>query len=312
MPEPPASALRDAERDARTALRADPVTVALADGSFRSVPGGLSNFAWQVSCDGAREYFVRIARGHGERLGADHVNERRVLELTSRAGLSPPVVRCDPAARLLVTQWVDARYVGRPLRSAQALALVARSLASLHSLPAPNDLRAVHFDAQAEALEAAFEPGRTESLLAARAVEAFAALRASRTSPTLCHHDLNPLNLLTDAGGRLWLVDWEYAGLGDTAFDLASFASQHGLQSRQRSVLMDAYRAAGGRVEPARLERARWAFDYVQWLWYRAALAQPGAGIDTEVARVRADRLANSLRRRASRVLRCNNAAFAE
>jgi thiamine kinase len=312
MPEAPARELCDAERDARAALRADPVTVALADGSFRSVPGGLSNFAWQVSCDGAGEHFVRLARGHGERFGADHVNERRVLELTSRAGLSPPVVRCDPAARLLVTQWVDARRVGRPLRSVKGLTLVAHSLASLHALPAPHGLRSVHFAAQAIALERAFEPGRAESQLAARAVEVFAALRAGLASPALCHHDLNPLNLLTDASGRLWLVDWEYAGIGDTAFDLASYASQHGLQSRQRSVLVDAYRAAGGRVEPMRVERALWAFDYVQWLWYRAALAQPGAGIDTEVARRHADRHANSLRRRASRVLRCNNATFAE
>ncbi|HEX6572650.1 MAG TPA: phosphotransferase, partial [Steroidobacteraceae bacterium] len=261
--------------------------------------GGLSNFAWQVSCDGAGENFVRFARAHGARLGADHANERRVLELTSRAGLSPGVVRCDPVARLLVTHWVDARHVGRPLRSAQVLTRVAHSLASLHALPAPHDLRSVHFAAQAAALEAAFEPGRTECQLAARAVEVFAALRADGTSPALCHHDLNPLNLLTDASGRLWLVDWEYAGLGDTAFDLASFASQHGLQSRQRNVLVDAYRAAGGSAEPVRLERALWAFDYVQWLWYRAALAQPGAGLDTEVARVRADRLATSLRRRA-------------
>ena len=69
---------------------------------------------------------------------------------------------------------------------------------------------------------------------------------------------------------------------------------------------------AGGPVLRGRLARALWAFDYVQWLWYRAALTQPGAGIDTDVARVRSDRLANSLRRRASRVLRCNNATFAE
>jgi thiamine kinase len=306
------SDLRDAEREARAALRTDPSTVGLADGSFRAVPGGLSNFAWQVSSDGACAYFVRLARRHGERLGADHANERRVLELTSRAGLSPRVVRCDPTVRLLVTQWIDARLVGRPLRNAHDLALVAAALASLHALPAPDDLRAVHFDTQAAALEAGFEAGRTEAGLAAGAVEVFAALRADLVSPVLCHHDLNPLNLLIDTTGRLWLVDWEYAGLGDTAFDLASFAGQHGLQPRQRGVLVHAYRAAGGRVEPVRLERALWAFDYVQWLWYRASLAQPGHGIDTAAARVRADRLATSLRRRASRVLRCNNATFAE
>jgi thiamine kinase len=299
----------EAERAARATLRADAATATLAEASFRAVPGGLSNFAWHVTA-GDVDCFVRYARRHGEQLGADHDNECRVLALTSAGGLSPPVVRCDPRARLLVTRWVATRRVGQPLRSTAGVAALAQALAVLHGLSAPQDLRHVRFDEQARALEQAFEPDAEADALRARALEVFGALREAAAPPALCHHDLNPLNLLLDYEGRLWLVDWEYAGLGDAAIDLASFACQHGLEARQRRHLLDAYARAGGALEEGRFDLARWAFDYVQWAWYRAALARPDGAVDPGVARERATRLASSLRRRARRLLRCNNARF--
>jgi thiamine kinase len=299
---------RGAEQAARAALRTDPATAALAELPFRPVPGGLSNFAWQVA--GAGDCFVRYTGGFGEQLGADHSAECRLLDLTARHGLSPPLIRCDPEARLLVTRWIDAPQVGRPLRDVSSLALAARTLASLHTLPVPRGTRTVRFDEQAQALEASFQPDPAARHLQRLARDVFAALRAEATPPVLCHHDLNPLNVLLDGDGRLWLVDWEYAGSGDPAIDLASFANQHGLDARQRGRLLDEYRHAGRTLEPARFDFARWAFDYVQWAWYRAALARPDTAIDAEHVRGDVARLAVSLRRRASGVLRCNNAAF--
>ena len=311
MPDDCELAPHEAERVVRRALRTDPSTEQLADGRFHPVPGGLSNFAWHVVPGMAAACFVRLARRYGEQLGADHVAECRVLEVTARAGLSPPIVRCDPAARLLVTTWIDAPRVGQPLRSPTALALVAGALATLHHLTVPRGLRTVRFDEQARALEAAAPPDAVADGLRHRAREVFARLRAGDTPPVLCHHDLNPLNLLRDRDGRLWLVDWEYAGLGDAAIDLASFASQHGLDARQRTCLLDGYRRSGRTVVPARFDLARWAFDYVQWAWYRAALGRPGAGLEPALVEGRVARLAVSLRRRATGLLRCNNAGFA-
>ena len=304
------AALGAAEAQAREALRSATATAHLADAGFRPVPGGLSNYAWCVTVSGS-EFFVRLARGRDDMPGVDRINERRVLELTAAAGLSPTVLRCDPARRLLVTRWVEAPAPGRGLRGPGELAVVARTLALLHALPARSDLRTVDFATQARALERTLAPARdAAAALRTRADEVFARLQSQPVSPVLCHHDLHPLNLLWSRTGRLWLVDWEYAGLGDPAIDLASFASQHGLDAGRRTRLAEVYRAAGGRLEASRLDLAHWAFDYVQWLWYRLALASPATGVDAAPARGRADRLARSLRGRASRVLRCNNDKF--
>jgi aminoglycoside phosphotransferase (APT) family kinase protein len=86
-------------------------------------------------------------------------------------------------------------------------------------------------------------PGRFDSF---RVVEAYAELArpakydwahdlAQRIEARLgarplvsCHNDLLPANFIND-GARLWLLDWEYAGMGDPAFDFANFAVNNGL-----------------------------------------------------------------------------------
>ena len=45
---------------------------------------------------------------------------------------------------------------------------------------------------------------------------------------SLCHHDPVLANII-DANGRLYLIDWEYAGMGCRAFDYAALIVEGGL-----------------------------------------------------------------------------------
>ena len=54
------------------------------------------------------------------------------------------------------------------------------------------------------------------------------------------HHDLLPSNLLDDSG-RIWVIDWEYAGYGSPLFDLANLSSNSDLSVEQDVTLLDAY-----------------------------------------------------------------------
>lgn len=300
-PDPvPGNADLTAETLARERLADDTRTAPLAAAPFAAVPGGLSNLAWRVRA-GDLDCFVRLARPGAEALGADRHAECRVLRVVARAGLAPRIVRCDPAARLLVSQWIEAEPAARA--SPVHLRTVAAQLARLHALPSVSGWRRIDFAAQAAALESTLARGRRGARLAGFAAGVFGQLARHARAEVPCHNDLHGLNLLFDRADRLWFVDWEYAGLGDPVFDLASFASHHRLGRPAEAALLAAYGAAGGRVDPSRLRWARWAYDYVQWLWYRAAsaAATPEAGVLEEMAR-RAERLGRSLHERASRV----------
>ena len=308
-PSPPETVAdaRAAEHGARTALRADAVTTQFADASFERIPFGLSNHAWRATTDAGASVFVRLSAADNERLGADHRNECRVLALAAEAGIAPAVIRCDPSERVLVTRWIDAVP---PPQDAEQRSVVGTLLARLHSLAIPVDVRHVDFERQAQMLERTVPPPRREPQLAQVAGRVFERLRETRRALVFCHHDLHPLNLVWDRDRRPWLVDWEYAGRGDAAIDLASYASQHGLDARGRARLLHDYLGAGGVPDARRLELATWAFDYVQWLWYAASLDVDRAVANREIVAIRSRRLQSSLRVRASRVLRCNNAGF--
>jgi thiamine kinase-like enzyme len=296
-----------AEREARTALTGRADTASLAQGSFRAIDAGLSNHAWRVTASGT-DRFVRLARAGNQRFGADLAAEAQVVSLAAAAGLAPAVVRCDPAARLLVTQWIAGTdgSLGAG-RTGQVIDRVAAALRQLHALVPPPGLRKVSFAQQAGRLQALLPADAPCPEFAALAPAVFARLDDPREDLVICHHDVHARNMILDADERLWLVDWEYAGLGDPLFDLASFASQADLPESAEQRLVEQYLQAGGVTDPQRLPLARWAFDYVQWLWYRTVAGGQGAGSVNAGALQRAARLEIDLQVRASGVLRCNN-----
>lgn len=54
------------------------------------------------------------------------------------------------------------------------------------------------------------------------------------------HNDLLAANFLDD-GARLWLIDWDYAGLNSPLFDLGGLASNNGLSPSQEEWLLETY-----------------------------------------------------------------------
>ncbi len=279
----------------RAALAAHVSTRALADAAFEPVRGGLSNHAWKAESDG-RHWFVRLGGPESATLGVDRESERALLAVAGAAAIAPPLMACDPSNGLLVTEFIAGGPWGREdARAARNVERVAERLRVLHGLEPSSGIRRVDFEAQARALEtqlaalisaaARMQDERVGREGAARATgtstvigtairhaadSAFALLAARRAWPVPCHNDLHHLNLIDD-GHRLWIVDWEYGGVGDPLFDLASFACQHEFGTRERAALIAAYGAgpgSRGEIQAPALDAACTAFDYVQWLWY--------------------------------------------
>ncbi len=55
----------------------------------------------------------------------------------------------------------------------------------------------------------------------------------------LCHNDLNPKNIIF--AKDVYLIDWEYAGINDRYFDLASVCIEFGLDEEMHRVFLEAY-----------------------------------------------------------------------
>lgn len=281
----------------RELLRGRSATRTLAEGAMTRLTGGLSNQAWRVE-QGGQTWFARLGYADAERLGVNRHSECALLAVVAAAGFAPNVLACDPPTGLLVTSYLE----GRTWQAGEAgeprnLSRIGGLLARLHTMPLAEGIATVSYSEQARRLASTIPAtDSTAAALRRRAEQAFERIERSKPRRALCHHDLHHLNIV-DTGARVWLVDWEYGGVGDPLFDVAGFLALHELGVAETDLLLRAYGGAAS-VDRKILLEARWAFDYVQWLWYRSC-----RGSRPDPAGVMAEREA----RLASRLLRCNN-----
>lgn len=56
-----------------------------------------------------------------------------------------------------------------------------------------------------------------------------------------CHNDTVPENFLVDGDGSVYLIDWEYSGMNDPAFDIAAYIIESRLTAEAIDQLFEAY-----------------------------------------------------------------------
>ncbi len=226
------------------------------DVAIEPLGGGITNRNFKVETDG-RRFVLRIGGKDTELLGIDRSAEHAASRVAADLGLGPEVVAFVEPEGYLVTRYVDGE-VGKV-----DVARVGAALRLLHDGPAfPG-----HFDSfrvveayRATAAEhgigvpSAYEPAKE----LANQIEQ----RRSHVPGRPCHNDLLNANFIDD-GGRLVLVDWEYAGMGDPFFDLGNFAVNHELTEESEQALLSAY----GSNDVDALVLMRFMSDFREAMW---------------------------------------------
>ena len=220
------------------------------------IQAGLTNTNYRVEVDGS-PFFVRIPGAATELLAVDRANELHNTRAAAAAGVAPPVVHAIPDWDVFVLEWLAARTMSN--ESLNALGMPARigaTLLRLHAGPRfRDDFDMVRLSERYLTLvderAIAIPAGYREHLDRVPRIEAALARNAPATVP--CHNDLLADNYLDD-GERLWLVDWEYSGNADPAFELGNTAQELGYDEALQAELCAAYY---GEATDARLARMR-------------------------------------------------------
>lgn len=101
---------------------------------------------------------------------------------------------------------------------------------------------------------------------ATRAIEPLRpVLESTAAARVSCHNDPVPENFL-DTGSRLLLIDWEYSGRNDPAWDLASLSLEWDLSPAQERDALVAYGSHDGAL-PLRVAAYRPVADLVWSVW---------------------------------------------
>ena len=236
--------------------------------SSEPIKHGMTNESWLVRTADAA-VVVRLSNATEDSLQIDRHSEALVLAAVDEAGLGPEVIRCDPASRTLVTRYLGETWSETDATQEQNIQRLGQLFRRLHRVPAPAGVRRVELNDTLETYFRTLEQRGVQSALLTktlreRAVQVAMKLREN-SAATLCHNDVHHLNVIDD--GRLRLIDWEYAGVGQRLFDLASVCVYHHYDKVQREQLLGAYTSLTELTTWHRLELACWLFDYVRDLW---------------------------------------------
>ena len=242
------------------------------------IKGGLTNENWVVRT-AAQAVVVRLSTIHEQVLQIDRANEAAALAAADKAGIGAEVLLCAPERRLLVTRYIQGRtWTSRDARTLENIRRIAQVLQQLHALEAPNGIQPLDLQRVLSGYwRVLMEKGAATRVgtAAQRDRATTIASASARMAPAcLCHNDVHHLNIIDT--GRLRLVDWEYAGLGDPFFDLASVCSYHGFNEELKARLLREYLGAAPTSATERLQQMCWLFDYIRDLWFAVREIQSG------------------------------------
>ena len=223
---------------------------------------GLSNRNFRVVL-GSDEWVVRLASEDVDQLGISRAAECEALRLAHAAGLGPEIIHMHLPEGDLISEFVNAQAFSQApeeYRKLETLAQITKAAKRIHQMPAIDHL----FDPFAR-IRRAFDratdhavplPEQTQHLL--DRLDAVEDVRGPLDPPylALCHNDLFAGNLLDADPVRV--IDWEFAGMGDIFFDLATLVVATDefapLGDKHRDLILTAYFGAASPEHRGRLD----------------------------------------------------------
>ncbi len=206
---------------------------------------------------GGEAFVLRIGGKDTALLGIDRSVEHEATLAAARLGIGPEVVAFVEPEGYLVTRFVEGEAGKVTVAGAAGL------LRRLHGAAAIRG----RFDAFRVVESYAATAGsrgvrRTASYTMAKSVADRIERRRGAYELFPCHNDLLAANFVAGPE-RTWIVDWEYAGMGDRAFDLANFAVSNGLDEGGDAELLEGY----GGADPDVHVLMRFMSDFREAMW---------------------------------------------
>lgn len=260
----------------------------------RPLHGGITNRNFVVST-GEHEFVVRLPGERTELLGIDRANEAEAAARAAELGIGPPVLGELPRVGTLITAYMPGRHLTDD-RFAHRLDEVVPLLQRLHgSGPLRGAFpihRVVEWHARDATAHGVIPPSAYERLhQQSRRIER--AFQTNPMAPVPCHNDLLPGNVLFAEGddARVWLLDFEYAGMNDVFFDLGNLSVNAGLSADADEELLRRYFGTVTRAHLARLALMKVMSEFREGMW--AVVQQAISTLDNDFVAYAAERLGN-------------------
>jgi thiamine kinase-like enzyme len=236
--------------------------------------GGITNSNFRVDT-GGESFALRIAGADTDMLGINREYEHAANLAAGKLGIAPEVIYVIQPEGYLVTRFIAARpFPPEEITQPENICRVMEFVLKIHSMPEIPGTFSVFRTIENYADTArryGVEFPENFDWLIERMNEAETALMTDPKPLRPCHNDLLNANFLID--DQIYILDWEYAGMGDVYFDLANFSDHHELSDKQDLWLLECYFGRVTDKQIAHLKIMKVMSDFREAMW---ALVQIG------------------------------------
>jgi len=245
-----------------------PIWQGASDLTVTPLEGGITNRNYRVDAKG-KSYVLRISDTRSSILGIKREYEYRTQTIAGELGIAPDVVAFIEPEGYLVTKFIEGRPIpAEELRQPQNLARVASILNEIHAMPSIpgvfSPFMVVRNYAKIAREHHVSFPEKFDWLISQMNDAEAAMMNTSRVQRP-CHNDLLNGNFLF--ANKLYILDWEYAGMGDVFFDLANFSNNHELSENEDHFLLDCYFGSVSSQAIAHMKIMKIMSDFREAMW---------------------------------------------
>lgn len=254
-----------------------------ADAVVTPLVGGITNQNYRVDITG--ESFVLRIGGKGTHLlGIDRGHERTCTAIAAQMGVGAEVIHflVSESDEVLITRFIPG--AGISPETAARPEMLRRIIDAMLRYHAGPDFPGVFspFQTVRSYHRLALEYNVAFPATLPRVFSLLAQIKAAISplqQPKPCHNDLLASNFIDD-GRTIWILDWEYAAMGDLFFDLGNFAVNQLLDEEQCEFLLRYYFGEVRTADLAHLHLMRLASDLRESFWGFLQLGISGLDFD--------------------------------
>lgn len=235
--------------------------------------GGMTNKNYKVTINNGKKYVLRVP-GVGTEEMINRVNEGKNARLASQLGIDAKIVYFNDETGIKISELIpDAKTLTPKMAKWEGnMKLVVQVLKKLHNadLPMENefDIGAMMklYERLADSVGGDYYPNYPKLKEAVTKIKAI--YDAMHVPKVPCHNDTLPDNWVKSGDDRIYLIDWEYAGLNDPVWDLAAYSLESSLTKREEELLLSLYYPEGVNEQiRMRMLMHKIFQDYIWSLW---------------------------------------------
>lgn len=257
--------------------------------------GGLTNHTYRVVVEENSVYAVRLP-GKGTEVLINRSNERISTQLACELGIDAQLLYFGPSGEK-ITKYIN----GAQTLSAESFnnpEILRKTAEVLHALHTSRIDTKVPFDVfeMASGYEKIIRDNSVKlfdgyEAMKAQILKIRKRVTGDNVEPVPCHNDPLCENWILGENGKLYLIDWEYAGMNDGMWDLADVSIEANLCPKQDMSLLRFYFERDVKHEElVRFHANKLYLDFLWSLWGKARVPFDGEEME-KYGQKRYDRL---------------------